>query len=190
MRAAPQPTLETARLVLRPFAPDDALVVHALVSAHEIADATLTIPHPYPDGAAAQWIASHAPGWAAGTSAVWAITTRDARVLVGAMGLGITPDHARAELGYWIGVPHWGQGYATEAGAALLPFAFGALGLHRVQARHFLRNPASGRVMQKLGMRFEGITRAGIRKLGRFEDLVVYARLATDDAAPSEPPDA
>jgi RimJ/RimL family protein N-acetyltransferase len=182
-RSSPQPVLETARLALRPFVPADADAVQAIVSAPAIADATLTIPHPYPPGAAARWIATQASGWEAGTDVVFALTRRDDGAIVGAMGCGITDAHLRAELGYWIAVAQWGQGYATEAGAVVLGFAFGTLGLHRVQARHFLRNPASGRVMQKLGMRFEGITRAGIRKDGRFEDLAVYARLATDDAA-------
>ena len=90
------------------------------------------------------------------------------------------PEHARAELGYWVGVPYWNRGVATEAARALVAFGFGALGLHRVQARHLTRNPASGRVMQKLGMRLEGVHREAVRKWDRFEDLAMYAVLARE----------
>ena len=72
------------------------------------------------------------------------------------MGLELVLAHARGTLGYWVGVPYWGRGYATEAAEAVLAHAFGALGLHRVQATHLTRNPASCRVMEKLGMRVEG----------------------------------
>jgi RimJ/RimL family protein N-acetyltransferase len=100
--------------------------------------------------------------------------------LVGAVGLALKPEHAAAELGYWIAVPEWGKGYATEAAAALCGHAFATLGIHRIQARHLLRNPASGRVMQKLGMRQEGVLRDAMRKWDRFEDVVLYAVLVPE----------
>lgn len=185
--AWPPPVLTTARLVLRPFAAADAPAVQALAGDRAVADTTLHIPHPYPDGAAAAWIATHAAAWAEGTALTYAVTRAvthavagEAGALVGAVGLQITPGQAAAELGYWIAVPAWGRGYATEAAAALCGHAFAALGLHRVEARHLLRNPASGRVMQKLGMRPEGVLRGAARKWGRFEDLALYAVLAPE----------
>ena len=90
------------------------------------------------------------------------------------------PGQGRAELGYWIGVPFWGQGHATEAVAAVLAFGFGPLGLHRIHATVFPRNPASARVLEKSGFRREGLLRGYARKEGAFEDLVMYARLRTD----------
>lgn len=174
------PDLHSARLRLRAFAAGDAADVRRLAGAFEIADTTQTVPHPYPEGAAERWIAGLAPAWADGAGIAWAITTRDSGKLVGAIGLRLTPEHAMAELGYWIGVPHWRRGYATEAGAAVLAFGFDNLGLNRIQARHLLRNPASGRVMAKLGMRHEGRLRQATCKDGRFEDLELYARLAGD----------
>ncbi|HEU4564098.1 MAG TPA: GNAT family N-acetyltransferase [Gemmatimonadaceae bacterium] len=175
-----QPTLSTARLVLRPFLPEDAPAVQRLAGAREIADTTLTIPHPYPDGAAELWIATHEQGFAAGTVVVFAVTERESGDVVGAVGLVVEPAHASAELGYWIATPYWGRGYATEAAGALVAFALGPLGLHRVQARHLIRNPASGRVMQKLGMRLEGVHRHAVRKWDAFEDVALYAILETD----------
>ena len=178
-RPAP-PAHHTARLLLRPFAAEDAPTVEALVSAREVAEGTLTIPHPYPAGTAAAWIARQAAVWEAGTGVTYALVAHEDGALVGAMGLAIAPAHRRAELGYWVGVPHWNRGYATEAGRALLAYAFGPLELHRVEAHHFVRNPASGRVMQKLGMRHEGTHRGAVLKWGRFEDLESYAVLAGD----------
>lgn len=173
-----QPLLHTARLTLRPFVPDDAPRVRELAGAYEVAQTTLNLPHPYPEGAAEAWIATHGPAWDAGERATYAIAEREGGALVGAIALAISAQHARGELGYWVGVPYWNRGYATEAARALAGLAFGALGLHRVQARHFVRNPASGRVMQKLGMRPEGVNREAMRRWGRFEDVAMYAILA------------
>jgi ribosomal-protein-alanine N-acetyltransferase len=179
-----QPLLTTERLLLRPFQMDDAAAVQHLAGGWEVADTTLRIPHPYPDGAAEAWIAPHAYGFASGRLAVYAVTDREGDRLMGAIGLEIQPEHALAELGYWLGVSFWGRGYATEAACALLRFGFGTLRLNRIQGRHFVRNPASGHVLRKVGMRHEGMLRQALRKWDRFEDVELYARLA-DDADPS-----
>jgi RimJ/RimL family protein N-acetyltransferase len=179
------PTLYTERLVLRPFAVADATEVQCLAGSRAIADTTLRIPHPYPEGAAEEWIRSHAPGYAAGTQATFALAPLFGGVILGCVGLVIDADNGTAELGYWVGEPYWGRGYATEGSWALLEFAFGELALHRIHAAHLVRNPASGRVMQKLGMKLEGIHRHGVRKWGVYEDVAHYARLATDQPATS-----
>jgi RimJ/RimL family protein N-acetyltransferase len=175
-----QPTLHTARLTLRPFEQADAPAVQKLAGAWEVADTTLHIPHPYPDGGAEAWIATHAETWTNGSGLTYAITDRSDGTVIGAIGLTIAPQHARAELGYWMGVPYWNRGFCTEAGMAVVELAFVRLGLHRVQSRHLTRNPASGRVMQKLGMQLEGIHRETVRKSGRFEDLALYAILESE----------
>ena len=89
----------------------------------------------------------------------------------------IEPEHARAELGYWIGKPYWRNGYATEAARAILQYGFGQLGLNRIHAGHFTRNPGSGRVMQKIGMTHEGHQPRHVKKWDRFEDLELYGIL-------------
>jgi RimJ/RimL family protein N-acetyltransferase len=175
-----QPVLRTARLLLRPFVVDDALAVQLLAGAREVADTTLHIPHPYPAGAAEQWIATHPATWEAGTGVTYAVTDAGNGVLMGAVALTIDPAHERGELGYWLGVPYWNRGYCTEASRAVVDFGFTQLGLHRVQARYLTRNPASGRVMQKLGMQPEGVHRHAMRKNDRFEDLAMYAILADE----------
>jgi len=177
---APQPMLHTERLVLRPFTPEDAPEVQRLAGVREVADTTLLVPHPYPDGAATAWIATHAAGWAARRSITYAITERAAGALVGAIGLEVAAAHARGELGYWVALPCWGRGYATEAARELLAFGFDALGLNRIQAQYMTRNPASGRVLEKLGMRREGVHRQHVRRWDRFEDVAVCALLRAD----------
>jgi RimJ/RimL family protein N-acetyltransferase len=178
--AAEQPTLLTPRLVLRPFALDDAPAVQRLAGAAEVADTTLNIPHPYRDGVAEAWILTHKQLFRVGMLANFALALRESDALIGAIGLRIEAKHARAELGYWVGLEHWGQGYCTEAGRAVLDYGFNTLGLARIHASHFTRNPASGRVMQKLGMRHEGSLRQHVRKRDVFEDLEVYAILRSE----------
>lgn len=172
-----QPTLDTERLVLRPFAMGDAASVQRLAGAREIADTTLNIPHPYRDGMAEAWIMTHKPMYRAGVLAAYAVTLRDTGELVGAVGLRLNAVHNHAELGYWIGHPYWGRGYCTEAARAVLVFGFYVLQLHRVHASHLTRNPASGRVMQKLGMKYEGRLRAHMRKWEQYEDIEKYGIL-------------
>jgi RimJ/RimL family protein N-acetyltransferase len=178
-----QPLLQTPRLVLRPFELADAPDVERLAGAWEIADTTLRIPHPYPDGAAAEWIKTHGPVWERGAGVSYAITLRGTTDLVGAIGLEIARQSSWGELGYWVAVSSWNRGYCTEAARTVLAFGFRELGLHRIQARHLTRNPASGRVLQKIGMRLEGVHREAVRKWDRFEDLAVYGILETDGAA-------
>ncbi len=177
------PTLQTAQLWLRPFTLDDAPVVQQLAGAHEVASTTLNIPHPYEDGMAEDWISTHQAAWDAKERVTLAMASEGDGV-VGAISLHLNPTHRRGELGYWVGLPYWNRGYATEASAALLDFGFDVLGLNRIQAHHITRNPASGRVMQKLGMEFEGISRQHFLARGEFEDVAGYAILRSDRPGP------
>ena len=170
------PSMRTARLQLRPMTVEDAPRVEELVSDPDVALTTATIPHPYPRGAAVEWIERHSKGPDFGGEAVWAIVHPQLG-LVGAMGLRVESQQSRAEMGYWIGKPYWGQGFATEAGGALLRYGFQTLGLNRIYAHHMRRNPSSGRVMQKLRMRYEGSLRQHFRRNDRFEDLECYGIL-------------
>ena len=77
-------------------------------------------------------------------------------------------------MGYWIGKPYWTKGYASESTRALLQYGFDTLGLNRIFAHHMTKNPQSGRVMQKIGMTYEGTLPQHIRKGDDFEDLTLY----------------
>lgn len=175
-------TLSTARLVLRPFAPADATAVHRHVSDREVAATTAAIPHPYPDGAALSWIEKQAQAAARGESVVFAITAAPHGV-VGAIGLHLEAAHAKAELGYWIGKPHWRQGYATEAAQAVVRFGFEQLHLERIHAKFMTRNRASERVLQKLGFTREGILRRDLFRFGEFVDCELWSILREEFAA-------
>lgn len=175
-----QPTLQTVRLLLRPFALSDTSAVQRLAGAVEVADTTLGVPHPYENGMAEQWIGSHPGQFDAGTIVTYAITSQEAGTLIGVVSLAVTSKHQRAEIAYWLGVPYWNRGYMTEAARALVSYGFTEMGLHKITASHFARNPASGRVMQKIGMIQEGLLRRHVRKGDGFEDLVVYGLLAEE----------
>ena len=129
---------------------------------------------------AEEWIRGHEPDFEDGKAITFAITLRGDGRLVGAIGLGIDCDFNKAELGYWVGKPFWGRGYATEAAIALLAFGFDELQLNRIHAAHLARNPASGRVMEKAGMLREGTARQDMMKWGQYEDLVWYGLLRED----------
>ena len=172
--------IETERLLLRSFRLEDAAEIHRLCSAREIAENTLSITHPYPDGAAEEFIARTSATDEAGRSLNLAIESKDETALVGAIALDFERDHGRAELGYWIGVPYWRRGHATEAAAAMIRYAFDVEGLNRVFAYHYSRNPASGRVLVKIGMRHEGTRRGHTLKWGEYVDSECYAILRSD----------
>jgi RimJ/RimL family protein N-acetyltransferase len=106
-----------------------------------------------------------------------AVVLADTDSLIGAVGLVLNGAHNSAELGYWIGLPYWNNGYATEAARAVLRYGFQTLGLNRIQARYMTKNPASGRVMEKIGMIREGVLRQSLYRFGEFEDAAMYSIL-------------
>lgn len=168
-----RPTLETARLKLRPYSEPDIAELIPLIGTREVAATTLRIPYPYTQDDAEAFIEmAQEPG------KIWLATTlrTDGRQ-IGGIGLRVDEQHQNAELGYWLGVAYWGQGYATEAGREMLRYGFQELGLHRIFASHFEHNPASGNVLRKLGMRHEGCQREHLRKWDRFVDSELYGIL-------------
>jgi ribosomal-protein-alanine N-acetyltransferase len=173
------PTLRTKRLILRPFDLDDASRTRELAGAREVYATTLNIPHPYEDGVAERWIASHDAQFFGGKGVTLAITLAQEGLLIGAISLGVQPTHRRAELGYWVGVPYWNNGYCTEAATALVRYGFEVLNLHKITSRYVVGNRASERVMEKLGMSKEGELRDEIWKEGSFRTLGVYGLVKT-----------
>ena len=187
------PRIETERLVLRPWTLGDVPELVRLAGEREVAEATLRLPHPYEESRGIEWISGHAAAWGRRESVPLAITSPGGDGLVGSISLQLAPAHARAELGYWIGRPFWGRGYATEAAAALVDWGFRNLDLLRVYAGHFAGNPASGRVLEKLGMRREGVLRGHLLRWGRSQDDVIWGLLRAEwearrREAPARPP--
>ena len=144
----------TARLLLRPGWAEDARALAAAIGDERIVRNLATAPWPYSLRDAEAFLAR--PRDPVLPSLLVFERTDDAPRLVGACGLGRKPSGG-VELGYWIALPFWGRGYATEAAAAVVEIA-AALRLPRLQAAYFLDNPASGRVIDKLGSRPTGIT--------------------------------
>lgn len=170
-------SLSGKRVLLRTFQLSDAADVQNLAGNSAIADERTSIPHPYEDGMAEQWISTLAPKINRGELASFAVTRISSGELVGAISLRVDREFDRAALSYWIGVPYWGLGYCTEAASIIVKYGFENLQLNRIYATHLLRNPASGRVLQKIGMSLEGQQRQHRVKGGKYQDLVLYGLL-------------
>jgi len=173
------PRLKTQRLCLGPFHQHDALIVQTLAGEFDVARTTLNIPHPYPHGAAETWIASHLLAFLERKSLTLAIRLHDDQ-LIGAISLSIKEAHHHGELGYWIGKSFWGHGYCTEAARSVLQYGFESLCLQRMFAYHMSLNPASGRVMQKIGMKHEGRLRGHIFRFNQQHDIEIYGILRSE----------
>ena len=170
------PVIETERLEMRTVAESDISELVPLIGAREIAVTTLRIPHPYEEKDGREFLASPAKE----NELRLTIRLCSSGRLCGGIGLDPDNEHRCAELGYWIGVPFWGNGYATEAARAVVRYGFEQLGFNRIYAAHFGGNDASGKVLRKIGMRYEGCMRQAILKWGKFVDVERYAILRSD----------
>ena len=143
----------TERLLLRPGWIQDAPALFRAICDEQVVRNLASPPWPYrPEHAEAFLTAERRPD---DLSFLIFLRTEREPELIGSIGMGRKPD-GRRELGYWLARPHWGRGYATEAGRAVLAIARDGLRLTRLTSGHFLDNPASGRVLEKLGFRPTG----------------------------------
>lgn len=175
-----RPTIETNRLILRPFTIDDAPDVQRLAGDWDVASTTRNIPYPYEEGIAEQWIQTHQERFEKGELVNFAIVHREQGFLIGAIGLFLNKEHESGELGFWIGKPYWNNGYCTEAARAVLRYGFEVLRLNKIHATHIRRNPAAGCVMQKVSMSHEGSLRQHGKRWGKFENLEAYGILKSE----------
>lgn len=176
-----QSILETERLILRPLSPEDAPSIQASASVRAIADTTISIPHPYPDGEAELYIARQLTALEAGHSVTFVMEHKSEKGFCGIIEVReIEQEHSQAELSFWVAVELWGQGYMSEALNPVRRFGFDDLDLNRLYAYHMLRNPGSGKVLQKNGFVREGMLRQRVRKWGVFEDVTLWAMLRKD----------
>ncbi|MDQ2079057.1 GNAT family N-acetyltransferase [Xanthobacteraceae bacterium Astr-EGSB] len=158
-REGSMPVLETERLVLRAPRLGDAKTIATLANDRRIAENTARIPHPYKLADAKTWLESvnRADG-----EQTYVITLSGD--VIGACGFEARDDGA-PEIGYWLGVAHWGKGYATEAARALIDHAFGDLDFTALQAGARVTNPASRRVLEKCGFQWTGVGLYRIRAI-------------------------
>jgi RimJ/RimL family protein N-acetyltransferase len=167
------PTLQTERLRIRPYSEADIPELVRLIGTREVAATTLRIAHPYSEQDARAFLEL-----AKEPDKLWlAVTLRADGRQIGGIGLRVELQHQHAELGYWLGVSYWSQGYATEAAREVLRYGFEDLALHRIFASHFKHNPASGKILKKIGMRHEGSQREHLRKWDQFVDSELYGIL-------------
>lgn len=171
------PELTTDRLLLRPLSEADIDRVTGLLQSSEIAETTLYIPHPYSRQDAVTWIGTHASAAELGRELTWAICRKVDGLLMGAFGISIDAYHQRGTIGYWLGVPYWGQGFTSEAAQTVVTFGFRELGLHRIEATCMPDNIGSARVMEKAGLVYEGTLRGYYRKGDHFVDAAMHGRI-------------
>jgi RimJ/RimL family protein N-acetyltransferase len=147
----------TPRLTLRPAWPEDAAALAVAIGHEEVARTLGGVPFPYSLADAHEWVGeprtAHEPRFL-----IFAHDERQPRLIGGIAIAASTGGAALATLGYWLTPAAWGRGYATEAGQAVVAMARHALPIDRLGAWHFADNPASGRVLRKLGFEPTGNT--------------------------------
>ncbi len=168
-------TLRTQRLTLRAPTEADVPAIAAMCNDREVYDNTLSLPFPYTEDDARAWTERAAEGCATGDSFQIAAFDNDTGALAGTGGLVIEQASRRAELGYIVARPMRNQGFATEISRALIAFGFEKLDLMRICGGRYPYNPASGRVLEKAGMTYEGLLRNYEQKGDKTLDVHLYA---------------
>ncbi len=169
----------TERLVLRPPNSGDVERIAELTSDFDISRMTVRIPFPNPLADVRAWMQS---GVASGERAFLATIANDA---IGVVSYFPPPHAPQGELGYWVGKPHWGKGYATEMVRALIRHAFLSPDLNEIPIGHFSDNPASGRVIAKCG--FKPVGRRTLHSLARGQDVLSLTYRLTRADAEAQP---
>lgn len=169
------PQLSTPRLILRALEMDQAEVLFTLANGPKIADNTANIPSPYTLETAQDFIAGSVEKYCAGELLSLGMHVRETGELIGMVSLRLNARHHAGHLGGWVAAHSRNQGYAAEAASALMDFGFTELGLQRVGSQCFGRNKESARVMEKIGLRYEGCMRQAFLKNGVYEDLLGFA---------------
>jgi len=163
--------IATERLTLRPFTPADAPAISALAGDPRVAGMLVDIPLPFDQAAAGRWLQQ---SWGELRLGI----ERDGKLIGGVCyfcHLG-----SSGSLGYWLGTPYWGNGYALEAAAALVQFGFAQERLRQFSSAHFIDNPASGRVLQKLGFQRRGKSTVWCQARGERLPSALYTLSRTD----------
>lgn len=176
-----EPRLEGDRIILRPLVENDATILYENVKEYELARWMINLPHPYPENGALEFIKKTRELMEKGESYELAIESKIISEVIGVMSLlKVDKKHRNAELGFWVAKEHRNKGIATEAASAILVFGFNYLNLERVYAKCFTDNKPSQRVIEKLGMKYEGTFRHEVLKVDKFIDTKYYSILKND----------
>jgi [ribosomal protein S5]-alanine N-acetyltransferase len=169
-------TLMTERLIMRPFTKSDAPTVQNLANNKEVAE-IIGLPQPYLLEHALDWIEIQPAQFEKGTEFPLAIIEKGSNELVGTITLRVDAVNQKGELGYWMGRPFWGKGFATEAVKRMTLFGMDELGLNRIWAAVISRNKGSISVLQKAGLKKEGLLKGDRLVSGTFEDIEIFGIL-------------
>ena len=182
-----QPVLDTLRLQLRPLEIFDTLDIQKTAGKREIADTMISLSHPYPIGGAELYVARMQNEREAGISVVYIIEKKVENEFCGLIEVrDIDHEHSQGELSFWLAIKAWGHGYMSEVVQIIVQYGFEVLNLNRLYAYHMLRNPATGRVLEKNGFKQEGLLRQRVQKWGQYEDVALWAILRQDWQASAE----
>lgn len=174
------PSLESERLILRRLCMRDAPDIYDYSRDPEVARHVLWTAHTSPSESRS-YIRYMLRRYRLGEPSSWGIVLRRENRVIGTIGfMWIQEENASAEVGYSLGRAYWNQGIMTEALRLILDFGFKSLKLNRIEAQHEVDNPASGAVMRKAGMTYEGTLRQRLCNKGKFVDVALYAALRAE----------
>lgn len=165
------PELSTPRLILRRMRPGDEQDMYDYARRSDVTRYLLWSPHPdiYYTRDYLRYLSTR---YATGSFYDWGVVCKDGGHLIGTCGFtSFDAQHDAGEIGYVLHPEYWGQGYATEAVERVVRFGFDTLGLHRIEARFIEGNTASLRVMEKVGMQFEGYRREAMMIKGKYRTI-------------------
>jgi Acetyltransferases, including N-acetylases of ribosomal proteins len=167
------PRLETDRLILDKITVEDIPQIVIYLQDKIFSDYTSNIPYPYRKEDAEFWLKLSAEAFKNRKGFTFAIRDKTGKFL-GAIGLH-DEGSDKAELGYWIGIPNWNNGYVTEAAKAIIDYGFRELNFNKIYATYFPHNPASGKIMDKIGMKKEALLKQHLKKNGKYYDIPMYS---------------
>lgn len=167
------PRIDTERLILSQLEENDIPSIVEFLQHRIFSDLTSNIPYPYTEDDAKFWLKMSKDAFENKTGFTFGIRNKEEQ-LIGAIGLHDRDDD-KAELGYWIGIPYWNKGYVTEAAKAIVNFGFEELELNKIYATHLIHNPASGKIMEKIGMEKEALLKQHVKHDNEYFDLVMYS---------------
>jgi ribosomal-protein-alanine N-acetyltransferase len=174
------PVLHTERLTLRAIEPRDAERLKLLGGDEAVIDTMMSLPHPLDDAQVRHIVNTRSDVYHQGRGVAFAVALKATDEFIGEVSVHTRAEDGITKMNYWIGRDYWGQGYCTEAARAAVTFALENLPIDSIRAIRFSRNAASGRVMEKIGMRHvEHLPRRSNYR-GRIEDLEVHV-ITRDD---------
>ncbi|EJL75682.1 GNAT family N-acetyltransferase [Chryseobacterium populi] len=167
------PRIETERLILSQLKEKDIPFIVDYLQDKIFSELTSNIPYPYHKEDGEFWLKMSEKAFEDKTGFTFAIRNKEEKI-IGAIGLHDREDD-KAELGYWMAKPFWNNGFVTEVAKAILDFGFKELKFNKIFATYFVHNPASGKIMEKIGMEKEAVLKQHIKKEGKYFDIIMYS---------------